>query len=180
MTFPVRPRLLLLLPLLILVSACGFQLRGSVYSLEQSYGAIKLVNKSGDEALYNVVEQALLDTGTSVTPHSNNILVLMDSDEDKRTASYSSRGKSAEYELLKEITFEFRQGDSVVIPETRFASRRSYLYRETAAVGKAEEENLLWEEMDADMAQRILLALRRSAQLQSSALDTDTDTDTKQ
>ncbi|MEE2730964.1 MAG: LPS assembly lipoprotein LptE [Pseudomonadota bacterium] len=154
----------LLLITALLLQGCGFQLRGSTNSIAKSYGSVHLINKSGDEALSKIVEQALLDTGTKVTPGSANILELLESDEDKRTASYSSRGKSAEYELLKEIRFLFRKRDEVLIPETTFHARRSYLYRETAAVGKAEEENILKREMDQDLAQRILLAIRRSSQ----------------
>lgn len=52
----------------------------------------------------------------------------------------------------------------MLIPETTFKARRSYLYRETAAVGKAEEENMLKREMDQDLVQRILLSIRRSSQ----------------
>ncbi len=146
------------------LQGCGFQLRGSTNSIAQSFGSVHVVNKSGDEELRQIVEQALEDTGTLVTATSANILEILDADEDKRTASYSSRGKSAEYELLKQIRFQFRRNDEILIPETTFHARRSYLYRETAAVGKAEEENILKREMDQDLAQRILLAIRRSSQ----------------
>ena len=148
----------------LLIQGCGFQLRGSTNSISKSYGSVHVINKSGDEAFRKIVEQALLDTGTKVTPTSSNQLEILTTKEDKRTASYSSRGKSAEYELLKEISFQFKHGDEILIPETTFHARRSYLYRETAAVGKAEEENILKREMSQDLAQRILLAIRRSAQ----------------
>ena len=148
----------------LLLPGCGFQLRGSANSISKSYGSVHVINHSGDEALRKIVEQALLDTGTKVTPTSANTLEILATKEDKRTASYSSRGKSAEYELLKEIRFQFKRGEDVLIPETTFHARRSYLYRETAAVGKAEEENILKREMNQDLAQRILLAIRRSTQ----------------
>lgn len=146
------------------IQGCGFQLRGSTNSISTSYGSVHVVNNSGDEAFRKIVEQALLDTGTKVTATSSNQLEILATKEDKRTASYSSRGKSAEYELLKEISFQFKRGDEILIPATTFHARRSYLYRETAAVGKAEEENILKREMSQDLAQRILLTIRRSAQ----------------
>jgi len=146
------------------LQGCGFQLRGSANSIAHSYSSIRVVNSSGDEGLRKNIEQALIDTGTSVSPTSLNVLEILETEEDKRTASYSSRGKSAEYELLKEIRFQFKRDDQILIPETTFKARRSYLYRETAAVGKAEEENMLKQEMDQDLVQRILLAIRRSTQ----------------
>lgn len=148
----------------LILQGCGFQLRGSANSIAHSYSSIRVVNSSGDEGLRKNIEQALIDTGTSVSPTSLNVLEILETEEDKRTASYSSRGKSAEYELLKEIRFQFKRDDQILIPETTFKARRSYLYRETAAVGKAEEENMLKQEMDQDLVQRILLAIRRSTQ----------------
>lgn len=159
------PILPILIAALSLMSAgCGFQLRGSSASIAQSYSSVRVVDLSGDGRLRKDLEQALTDTGTNVTATSLNVVEILQSEEDKRTASYSSRGKSAEYELLKEVRFRFKQDDQELIAETTFKARRSYLYRETAAVGKAEEENLLKREMDQDLAQRILLAIRRSTQ----------------
>ncbi|MCK5789307.1 MAG: hypothetical protein CSH49_14615 [Alcanivorax sp.] len=159
------PILPILIAALSLMSAgCGFQLRGSSASIAQSYSSVRVVDLSGDGRLRKDLEQALTDTGTNVTATSLNVLEILQSEEDKRTASYSSRGKSAEYELLKEIRFQFKRDEKVLIPETTFKARRSYLYRETAAVGKAEEENMLKREMDQDLVQRILLSIRRSSQ----------------
>ena len=159
------PILPILIAALSLMSAgCGFQLRGSSASIAQSYSSVRVVDLSGDGRLRKDLEQALTDTGTNVTATSLNVVEILQSEEDKRTASYSSRGKSAEYELLKEIRFQFKRDEKVLIPETTFKARRSYLYRETAAVGKAEEENMLKREMDQDLVQRILLSIRRSPQ----------------
>lgn len=159
------PILPILIAALSLMSAgCGFQLRGSSASIAQSYSSVRVVDLSGDGRLRKDLEQALTDTGTNVTATSLNVVEILQSEEDKRTASYSSRGKSAEYELLKEIRFQFKRDEKVLIPETTFKARRSYLYRETAAVGKAEEENMLKREMDQDLVQRILLSIRRSSQ----------------
>ena len=134
------PILPILIAALSLMSAgCGFQLRGCSASIAQSYSSVRVVDLSGDGRLRKDLEQALTDTGTNVTATSLNVVEILQSEEDKRTASYSSRGKSAEYELLKEIRFQFKRDEKVLIPETTFKARRSYLYRETAAVGKAEE-----------------------------------------
>ena len=152
------PILPILIAALSLMSAgCGFQLRGSSASIAQSYSSVRVVDLSGDGRLRKDLKQALTDTGTNVTATSLNVVEILQSEEDKRTASYSSRGKSAEYELLKEIRFQFKRDEKVLIPETTFKARRSYLYRETAAVGKAEEENMLKREMDQDLVHTLTL-----------------------
>lgn len=91
------PILPILIAALSLMSAgCGFQLRGSSASIAQSYSSVRVVDLSGDGRLRKDLEQALTDTGTNVTATSLNVVEILRSEEDKRTASYSSRGKSAE------------------------------------------------------------------------------------
>ncbi len=119
---------------------------------------------SGDDAFRQIMEQTLENSGVEIREESENVLTILKSEADRRTASYSSRGKSAEFELLKDVNYQFRREDKMLIEATSIQARRTYLYRETAAVGKAEEETLLRQEMDLDLAQRIIISLQRSAQ----------------
>jgi LPS-assembly lipoprotein len=153
---------LTLFSLLVLVSACGFQLRGTNNAIQNIYSTMRVEDFSGDNAFQQIIEQTLKDSGVAIRPESENVLEILTSVPDRRTASYSSRGKSAEFELLKDISFQFKREQSVLIQPTLYKARRTYLYRETAAVGKAEEENLLKREMDQDLAQRIIIALQRT------------------
>ena len=155
-------RQVLYLSLVFLMSACGFQLRGTTEALDHTYASIRILDKSGDLVFQRELEQALRDAGVRVSADSSYILTINKTHHKKRTASYSSRAKSAEYELIKDVSFQFNQEKSTLIPRTSLQTRRSYLYRETVAVGKAEEERLLRTEMDQDLAQRILLSLQRS------------------
>lgn len=154
----------LTLLLLICLSACGFQLRGTQNAISHSYSSIKVVDKSGDKGFQQTVSNALKNSGVKISEDALAVLTIHNSKSDKRTASFSSRAKSAEYELLKSITFQFVYDQDILIDSTQLLARRSYLYRETAAVGKAEEEQLLRREMNDDLAQRILLALQRAVQ----------------
>lgn len=157
----------LIIALIVSLSACGFQLRGTSNAIHHSFSSINLVNSSGDHPMQQALQEALRNSGVEVSAESLTKLELLSSDSRKRTASFSSRAKSAEYELLKEINFRFSRDEDVLIDNTQLLARRSYLYRETAAVGKAEEERLLRQEMDEDLAQRIMLALQRAVQEQT-------------
>lgn len=157
-----------LIVLALSLAACGFQLRGSEHPLAASFESVRLITNGSDEAFYAVLKQALKDSNVRLNDSSDNALEILEDTSDKRTASYSSRAKSAEYELLKTIKFQFRHRDRELIPPTSIQSRRTYLYRETAAVGKAEEEVLLRQEMDQDLAQRVLLVLQRAASASAS------------
>lgn len=156
----------LILGLITALAACGFQLRGSDHPLHKTFPSVNLVIEDKDPAFRSAMEQTLADARIEINEASANRLEVIETREQKRTASYSSRAKSAEYELIKSVKFRFsRERDQIIAP-MKLEARRSYLYRETAAVGKAEEETLLKQEMNRDLAQRILLALLRAAEAQ--------------
>ena len=113
-------RSLLILSLALCLSACGFALRGTEHALNKSFESMRLKTNGGDEAFFADVRQALKDSDIRLSGDSDNVLEIISTHLEKRTASYSSRAKSAEYELLRQ-------------------------------------------EMDQDLAQRILLALQRVA-----------------
>lgn len=157
-------RLSLVLVLTATLSACGFQVRGSERPLHKTFPSVQVQTSGNDNAFYEAVDQVLRSSRIKRNDTSANKLEILSSNTQKRTASYSSRAKSAEFELIKTVSFRFTRDDEEIIAPMKLETRRSYLYRETAAVGKAEEENLLRQEMDSDLAQRILLALQRAAE----------------
>lgn len=156
----------LILMLITLASACGFHLRGSERPLSKTFSSLHLVMSGNDQSFQSALKSTLQDANIVLNETSLNRLEILSSRNQKRTASYSSRAKSAEFELIKTITFRVTREKEQLIPPMKLEARRSYLYRETAAVGKAEEESLLRQEMDQDLAQRILLALQRTADRQ--------------
>lgn len=161
----------LILALITTLAACGFQLRGSDRSLQKAFPSVNLVIEDDDPTFRDAMVQTLADARVQITDVSANRLEIVETRSQKRTASYSSRAKSAEYELVKSVTFRFvRERDQIIAP-MKLEARRSYLYRETAAVGKAEEETLLKQEMDRDLAQRILLSLLRAAEAQREQIE---------
>ncbi|HVL01093.1 MAG TPA: LPS assembly lipoprotein LptE [Dongiaceae bacterium] len=155
-------RLVWLVSVTLLLTACGFQLRGVEHSIESRYENMRVTNASKDEQFAQTLRQSLKNAGVTLNENASAKVEILSTRNEKRTASYSSRAKSAEFELVKTVTFRFRNDNQEVIADMPLQARRSYLYRETAAVGKAEEESLLWQEMNQDLAQRILMALQRT------------------
>lgn len=151
-----------ILSLTLLLAACGFQLRGVEHSINSRYESIRLTTNGKDEQFHATLRKSLKNAGVTLSENADARLEILGTKTEKRTASYSSRAKSAEFELLKTVSFRFRDNGRELISDMPLQARRSYLYRETAAVGKAEEENLLWQEMDLDLSQRILMALQRT------------------
>lgn len=166
----IRGSLILILALTTLLASCGFQLRGGERPLHKAFPSVHLeMDYNDDPFFYDVMVQTLRDAGIQLNNTSINRLEVLSTRNQKRTASYSSRAKTAEYELIKTVSFRFVRDKEVWIEPMKLETRRSYLYRETAAVGKAEEEILLTQEMSRDLAQRILLALRHNAEAEAAS-----------
>src|SRR3990167_8348110 len=146
-----------LVSLTLLLAACGFQLRGVEHSITSRYESIRLTNSSRDEQFHSTLRQSLKNAGVTLSEDADARLEILGTKAEKRTASYSSRAKSAEFELLKTVNFRFSNHGRELIGEMPLQARRSYLYRESAAVGKAEEESLLWQENDMELGQRSLI-----------------------
>lgn len=155
----IRAHWLALLLSTLLINGCGFHLRGMEVDLADTVDSVELIDRSTDYILRSELERSLQEQGVSIVASADVQLQLLQSSKERRTSAYSSRAKSAEFELIKSSDFLIRAFGQTLL-ERRVEARRSYLYRETAAVGKNEEENMLWEEMNNDLARRILLALR--------------------
>ena len=130
----------LILVVIAALSACGFQLRGSDFPLRKTFSSIHVVSDRKDEGLNGALDLVLRSSQIQRNEDSANQLQILSSKTSRRTASYSSRAKSAEYELIKSVEFRLLRDTQDIIAPMTLEARRSYLYRETAAVGKAEEE----------------------------------------
>lgn len=168
-------RVSLILIVMTALTACGFQLRGSERPLNKAFPSVSLEGASRDNAFSNALKEVLGNARIELNDASINRLEILETKSQKRTASYSSRAKSAEFELIKTVTFRFMREEEELIAPMKLEARRTYLYRETAAVGKAEEENLLKQEMDRDLAQRIMLALLHTADVQAEKSNKEAD-----
>ncbi len=157
-----RTSLLLALGALLL-SACGFQLRGAVdLPYSSLYIALpetnplraklaRIINASSKTVLTNSAKgsQAVLGvTGDSITRH---------------ILSLSAAGRVTELQLVR--TFTFRVYDPTgrdLIPPGQIVLRRDITYDDNQVLSKQAEEVLLIRDMDDDMTQQLLRRLASS------------------
>lgn len=155
-----RQLMLILATSAVLLGGCGFHLRGESPLL----GTMSRLSVEG--LPLSPVRQALIarleKSGVVIDPEAEITVQLVDEDQEKRVSAYSSRAKSAAFELRRMITFRVTNTHDrkhPIVPETEFSVRRQLLFRQDQVLGKIEEEARLIVEMEQELAERIVRKL---------------------
>lgn len=157
-----RPRYLLSCAVLgtsLLLSACGFHLRGTgVDSVKLDELSVSARNSYGPT--YQSVLEALQINGVDVRTSAPYHLQLLDEQKNRRAVTYTYRSTPAEYELTSELTFQIsdRQNRPLVGPET-LSTQRVYVNDKDNLIGTSEEEDLLHREMLQDLTRQLMFRL---------------------
>ena len=160
-----RPRLMPILALLLvgaLLSACGFQLRGSGGQFNMPFHSIYLAfpdtsplgtelkrNLRGGETVV-VSEPAKADAQFDVLSEARGKTIL----------SLNSQGRVREYLLTYTLSFRVRDAKgSELLGPTEISLKRSISFNESQVLAKESEEALLYRDMQTDLVQQILRRL---------------------
>ncbi|WP_443191008.1 LPS-assembly lipoprotein LptE [Pseudomonas indica] len=166
-------RNLILIGLAALLSACGFQLRGT--------GDIQFALRELDVSARNAygetvkqLRQQLESNDVKIYPGAAYKLVLIRETEGKRTASYTGSARTAEYELTDKLDFEIRGAKNMLLLADNAEVQSIYVHDENNLIGSDQEEAQLRNEMRRDLVQQLVMKLQRITpdqldQLQQSA-----------
>ena len=153
-------RNLLVMGLAVLLSACGFQLRGTgINEL-----AIKELNLTARDAYGQTVVQlrkALQDSGVRVEGGAPYTLDLVNEQSSQRTASYSGSARSAEYELTNTLQFEIRGQNSLSLLNDKLDVVKTYVHDGNNLTGSDREADQARREMRNELVQRMMLRLQQ-------------------
>ncbi|QEY61190.1 hypothetical protein FXN65_03680 [Metapseudomonas lalkuanensis] len=152
-------RNLLVLGLTVLLSACGFHLRGT--------GEAKFALTEMDVTARNLygqtvksVRQALVDNGVNVHAGAPYTLVLAREDETQRTASYTTGARSAEYELTQTLQYEIRGNNDLLLMDDKLTVQKYYVHDSNNLIGSDQEAAQLRQEMRQEMVQQMIMRLQ--------------------
>lgn len=153
----------LLLLASLLVSGCGFHLRGADsvgIPAERLY-----LDTSGSGHTGREVEQQLKLTDVELTESASEadyILRVNNEDFRREVLSVSPRtGKVEEYELILSVAVSVATGDGQsLLDGERVSSRRDYVFDEDAVVSAGDEQQLIREELTQLVAGQTLLRAR--------------------
>lgn len=144
----------------LLLSSCGFHLRGSL-PLER-YPAIFVDAKKHSELarlLSDQLESNKVKLLTELDPKAPALMLQQDSLE-RRTLSLFPNGQVAEYELIYRVKYQLLLPDQD-IQEFQFELTRDYQDDPNLALAKAKELDLLLQELRNQAASRIIRQLNR-------------------
>jgi len=154
----VRRRFLLVL--LLILGACGFQLRGS-YPLPFETLYIALPETS---ELHSVLKRAIV-AGSSVKlvatqAQAQATLMVLGDTLAKNILTISAAGQAQEYELVRSFRFRVADKDGRDwLPPGQLVLRRGITFNNNQVLSKESEEVLLWRDIQNDLVQQMLRRL---------------------
>ncbi|HWI34927.1 MAG TPA: LPS assembly lipoprotein LptE [Burkholderiales bacterium] len=144
---------------LLLVTACGFQLRGSA---TVPFNTIYIPNATGGLALDL---KRNIEAGTSAKvvtdpKTADAILDLFGEAREKIILSLTGTGQVREFRLRYTVNFRVHDGKGAeYVPRTVVQLTRDVTYSDTEILAKEAEEQLLFRDMQTDFVQQILRRL---------------------
>jgi LPS-assembly lipoprotein len=152
-------RNLLVMGLAVLLSACGFQLRGT--------GTNELVLKELDVSARNAygetvtqLRQTLENSGVHVYTGATYKLVLVDEKETQRNVSYASAGRASDIELNTQLNFEVQGRDHLPLMGDKVQVQKVVSHDGNNLVGSDSEIIQARKEMRRELVQRMMVRLQ--------------------
>lgn len=158
-----KRRAVLALTTALMLSACGFQLRGSngqaslpfktihIGTVETSPLGIELrryIRASGDTTIVTDPKQA------------DAIIEMLNESREKATLTLNTQGRIREYSLYYRVRFRVtdNKGQELLAP-TELVLKRDISFNESQVIAKEKEEEMLYRDMQSDVVQQILRRL---------------------
>ncbi len=150
------------LVVVLLLSSCGFQLRGA-YQLPQAMQLTHVEARSESELVSALKRQLKASDITLVDASSDQAatLKILKQQKQRRTVSVDSRGRAREYTLSYLVEFEVSHPASgFLIEQQTVKIDRDFLFDTDDVLGKSKGINELYESMQQDIVRLILLRLQ--------------------
>ncbi len=152
-------RNLLVMGLAVLLSACGFQLRGTgTYNM-----AIKELDVSARDAYSETVtqlRQVLENSGVHVYTGATYKLFLANEKQSQRNLSYASAGRASDVEVSNALTFEIQGRDHLPLMSDTIQVQKIVSHDGNNLVGSDSEIIQVQKEMRRELVQRMVLRLQ--------------------
>ena len=153
-------RNLLVIGLAVLLSACGFQLRGT----GTTELAIKELDVSARDAYGETVtqlRQMLVSSGVKVYNGAPYKLILTNQQESQRILSYAGAGRTGEYQLSTVLNYDIRGQGNLPLLSDKLEVQKVFIHDGNNLVGSDQEASDARKEMRRELVQRMMLRLQQ-------------------
>ena len=157
---PSWTRLCLLVAATLLLTACGFQLRGAYpLAFDSIYLGMPETGEMHARLKRSIMAGSKVDVASSREAAQVMLQVLTDR-QAKNILSLSAAGRVSEYQLVRTFSFRLVDADNREwLSPGQITVRRDISYNDDQVLSKESEETLLWRDMQNDLIQQILRRL---------------------
>jgi LPS-assembly lipoprotein len=152
-------RNLLVMGLAVLLSACGFQLRGTGTN-ELSLKELDVSARNAYGETVTQLRQALENSGVRVYTGATYKLDLVDERETQRNISYASAGRASDVELTTTVNFEVQGRDHLPLMGDKVQVQKVVSHDGNNLVGSDSETIQVRKEMRRELVQRMMTRLQ--------------------
>ena len=168
-------RNLLVMGLAVLLSACGFQLRGTGTN-ELSIKELDLSARNAYGETVRQLRQTLESSGVKVYTGAPYKLYLADEQESQRILSYAGAGRTGEYQVSTVLSYDIRGDKDLSLLSDKLEVQKVFIHDGNNLVGSDQEANAARIEIRRELVQRMMLRLSQLTpgqlqQLQQTAND---------
>ncbi|HBV21992.1 MAG TPA: hypothetical protein DEF07_09785 [Nitrosomonas sp.] len=161
-----------MLLLLLMLTACGFKLRGQISTLpfETLYIAAPPGHTIGSD-LRRAVDATTTTEIVDSIEEAEAVLQVLNASNERRILSLSGGGRVREFELIFKITTRLVDNKGhEIMPENQITLMRILPFLDAQILAKEAEEQMLYQDMQADAVQQIIwrLSTIRKSQAESN------------
>ncbi len=154
-----RGSILVVSILLMLLSGCGFHLRGSK-PLPDTLNIVQIQAGDPHGFIARQLQNRLHESGSRIVDKGPIVINLGNEDISRRSVSYTPQARVAEFELVMQLNYWVDQRDPAIrVAEHKIQIAKIYSYDPVNPSGKSEEENLLKQEMRRDLLDQLMREL---------------------
>lgn len=162
-------RNLLVMGLAVLLSACGFQLRGTG-TTELAITELDLSARNAYGETVKQLRQVLESSGVKVYSGAPYKLVLTDEQETQRILSYAGAGRTGEYQVSTVLTYDIRDEGNRPLLSNKLEVQKVFIHDGNNLVGSDQEAITARREMRRELVQRLMLRLQQISPAQLDQL----------
>ena len=150
--------------LALLLTACGFHLRGAPELPAQ----MRAIYISGEDPILLRDLRRSLESGSSQVvddpTRATAFLKIIQATQSRTLLALSNTGVPLQYKVNYQVQFSLLVGNSMLVEPQTLVLSRTYNYNISDAIGNQEQEQGLYTTMASDMAQRITYRIQAAAQ----------------
>ncbi|MBM6443490.1 LPS-assembly lipoprotein LptE [Pseudomonas mohnii] len=167
-------RNLLVMGLAVLLSACGFQLRGTG-TTELAIKELDLSARNAYGETVTQMRQVLESSGVKVYTGAPYKLVLTDEQENQRILSYAGAGRTGEYQVTTVLNYDIRGKNNLDLLSDKLEVQKIFIHDGNNLVGSDQEAATARGETRRELTQRMMLRLQQLTPAQLDQLQQTAD-----